>query len=395
MRRTFKGAALVACFAAFVYSRRGILLTFYTNRPGSLKELNLLPNANVEFEDVVRNCEDAYLNDFEGWAVLSCDPGRDKWNTVMGRFEDPVAPPGTGLYFYRYSSETYAEPEQLKLIDFAPGPGNFHPLGIEYEPGSKTLYVANHADSGPRIESFRLLPERVEAKHLGSITDPKLHTPNSILALNPTTLLVTNDHYFVKRRHSLLATLETYLGLPLASVVRVDLDITRQRLPPKVTEVAQQPFANGLARLNDTTVAVASSSGAAVYLYTSASGFILADLSASRIIPLPFLPDNLSVDGNGVLLIAGHPHAPSLEARVHAGEACADPEATEAECATPPSWIAEWTSEGGLKDLFVGSGFGSATTAVRDVGRGKGLAVGLYDHGLLTWSETEVTGSGI
>ncbi|TKA62193.1 hypothetical protein B0A55_10527 [Friedmanniomyces simplex] len=385
------GVALLALSATFFYSRRDILYTFYANRPGSLKDFNILPNAGVEHEDVVRNCEDVYMNDVEGWAVLSCDPGRDRWNTVMGRFIDSVAPPETGLYLSRYSADDYTEPEKLKLVNFDPGPGNFHPLGLEYEPGSKVLFVVNHAESGTRIESFRLNRERLEAKHIGSITDPLLHTANSIAAMSPSTLLVSNDHYFTQRKNGFLATLETYLGLPLASLVRVELDITRARGPPKVTVLARHAFANGVALLDDTTVAVASSSGAAVHVYTSPSGFAKGteDVSLAETIRLRFLPDNVSVDGNGVLLIAGHPFAPALEARVIAGEACSAPDATEQGCPTSPSWIAEWTAEGGVKDLFVGNGFGSATTAVRDVRRGKGIAVGLYDRGILTWSEAE------
>ncbi|KAK5719097.1 hypothetical protein LTR15_007620 [Elasticomyces elasticus] len=382
--------ALLALLSTFFYSRRGILSTFYWNRPGVLKDLNLFPNAGVEHEDIVRNCEDVYMDDVEGFAILSCDPGRDKWNTVMGAFIDPIAPPETGLYLVNYASDDYVEPIRLKMIDFEPGPGNFHPLGIEFEPGSKILYVVNHADSGTRIERFRLLKDVGQAKWLGSITDPLLTTPNSIAALGPSALLVSNDHYFTQRNNPILATLETYLSLPLASLVRVDVDVTRKGIPPKVTVLAYQSFANGVALLNSTTVAVASSSGTVVYIYNSPSGFAngTEDMSVVETIRLPFLPDNLSVDRNGVLLISGHPHAPSLEARVKAGAACANPDATQQECPTSPSWIAEWTAEGGLKNLFIGSDFGTTTTTVRDVDRGMGIAVGLYDRGILTWSET-------
>jgi len=48
-----------------------------------LKEYNILPSAGVEFEDIVRSCEDVYMNTDDGWAILSCDPGRSSWNTVM------------------------------------------------------------------------------------------------------------------------------------------------------------------------------------------------------------------------------------------------------------------------------------------------------------------------
>jgi len=272
-------------------------------------------------------------------------------------------------------------------------------LGITYDPGSKSLFVVNHAASGTRLETFRLNRERLEAKHIASISDPLLGTANSVVAVNSATLLVSNDHFFARRSHGWLATLETYLALPLASLVRVDLDITRAQGPPKVTVLARLPFANGVAVLNGTTVAVASTARAAVYIYTSPSGFAkgTADVKLVEMVRLQFLPDNLSVDSNGALLIAGHPFAPALEARARAGtggkcgvlETAAGDGEDDGGCPVAPSWVAEWTAEGGMRDLFVGRGFGSATTAVRDVGRGRGMVVGLYDRGVLTWSETE------
>jgi hypothetical protein len=37
----------------------------------------------IKFADTNRNCEDAVLDEKNGIAILTCDPGRDKWNTVM------------------------------------------------------------------------------------------------------------------------------------------------------------------------------------------------------------------------------------------------------------------------------------------------------------------------
>jgi arylesterase/paraoxonase len=37
----------------------------------------------VKFVNAVRNCEDVVLDEARGVAILSCDAGRDKWNTVM------------------------------------------------------------------------------------------------------------------------------------------------------------------------------------------------------------------------------------------------------------------------------------------------------------------------
>lgn len=37
----------------------------------------------IKFRDQIRNCEDVVLDEGAGVAILSCDPGRDRWNTVM------------------------------------------------------------------------------------------------------------------------------------------------------------------------------------------------------------------------------------------------------------------------------------------------------------------------
>ncbi|KAK4555862.1 hypothetical protein LTR86_007082 [Recurvomyces mirabilis] len=380
---------LFTLLGTFLYSNRGSLMTLYANRPGSLKEYNILPSAGVEFEDIVRSCEDVYMNTNEGWAILSCDPGRASWNTVMGTFIDSSAHPDAGLYIYHYQDQVNAVPIKLKFSNFASGERNFHPLGIEYIPQSRTLYVVNHAPNGPRIESFRITVDHQEALHIGTIEHPELRTPNSIAALSPSSLLVTNDHYFEIRKSGVLAKLETYLALPLANVVRLDLDISRKAGPPKVTQLARLAFANGVALLNATTMAVSSSAGAAVHVYSSPSRFMkdADDVKLSNIIRLPFLPDNLSVDSNGALLIAGAPYAPALEAVSKASADFDKPDAVQADRPKAPSWIAEWTEKDGLNDLFVGYDFSTSTTAVRDSGRGIGLAVGLYERGIMTWGD--------
>ena len=55
----------------------------YTNAPSRIQTVNKLGSIDVKFADVLRNCEDAVLDTAEGFALLSCDPGRDSWNTVM------------------------------------------------------------------------------------------------------------------------------------------------------------------------------------------------------------------------------------------------------------------------------------------------------------------------
>ena len=251
--------------------------------------------------------------------------------------------------------------------------------------------VIKHGAYDSQIESYKLSIENVSATFQLVFQHPLLPNPNSIAALSTTEYLITNDHYFRRRDGSLLPLLETYLGIPGGSIVYFAYD---PDLPDgeKVTvkTLARLPFANGIAMLNASTVAVASSSDASVTLYTikRLEGEKTPKLSVYRTINVSFHPDNLSVDGDGKLLITGHPHAPSLEKLAKNNGRCHSVQnKTKANCdIRAPSWIVEWSEGDGLQTLYTGIKYGSSTTAMRDVQRRLGLAVGLYAKGVLTWT---------
>tara|TARA_R110002003_G_scaffold288_3_gene18329 strand:+ start:25511 stop:26122 length:612 start_codon:yes stop_codon:yes gene_type:complete len=198
-------------------------------------------------------------------------------------------------------------------------------------------------------------------------------------------MYVTNDHAVRAAVSPLLSQLETFSGAPGGTVVYVDVNA-----PGAARVVARVPFANGVALLNASHVAVASSSKAGVYLYRIDAGD--HGLAFDRLIRTPAGADNLSVDGNGVLLIAGHPFAPALMGVAHRRAGC-DPnggaEEREACKCDAPSWVGEWSEEGGLRTVLVslgqeedGKGMCSSSTAVRDVGRGLGMVSMLYGRGV-------------
>lgn len=361
-----------------------MLYTFYANAPSRFQTGHNLSNLRVQFRDLVRNCEDAVLDPEHGFALLSCDPGRDTWNTVMGVFQDPESPPATGIYYYDYTSGS-TKPEKLALLDFNAASSHFHPLGLDYHAESNTVFVTNHARDGPSIEVFTLFQSDRAATHIRTIKDGLLAAPNSIAALNSHEFLVTNDHHFRAGKDAKANLLETYLGLPGGSVVHVDLRLPSQA---NVTRLARLPFANGIVQLNATTWAVASSSMNSIYLYDlpSRNGDHVPALELSSTIAMPFHPDNLSIDKDGKLLIAGHPHSPTLGKISKNIAQCNSPGGgKEGDCVQGLSWIAEWGEQGGLTTLYKGRNFGTSSTAVRDVDRRFGLAIGLYERGLLTW----------
>ncbi|KAL3443243.1 hypothetical protein BJX65DRAFT_285653 [Aspergillus insuetus] len=379
---------LLAWSLPWLQGRKAALTLLVKNKPENLPEINKFSSSSFKLVNKVRNCEDGIIIEEDAFAILSCDPGRDLWNTVMGTFHPKreVIPNGK-LWIYRYEEADDSE-KALAPIEFADYPGefSFHPLGVEYDRDTSTLFVCNHHIDGSRVDVFtlNLSKNAAVAKHTRTIIHPLIRTPNSLALLSGTEFYVTNDHYIRRRDWPLGALAETYLGIPGGTVAYVNLASE----PIEVRTVARAPFANGVAILNTSTVAVASTSAAEVRLYTRLEDNSLVQTSA---IPLQYMPDNLSTNSDGDLLIAGHPHPPTFDNLIKRRRSCIAEDGTvPQECwkATSPTSVSRWTAERGLEDLYVSTTeYGSGCTAAKDVRRGVGIVTGLYENGILVWRE--------
>lgn len=365
-----------------------MLAILLRNSPAKLPELNTFDNFSVKFSDRIRNCEDALLVEEQGLAILSCDPGRDLWNTVMGTFvENRSMIPSGELLLYHYGrwDDTEDALQPVKLIN-QPTDYSFHPLGIDYHAPSSTLFVCNHHLHGSRIDVFTLdlSGGQPVATYTTTIISPLIRSPNSIAVLNEHELYVSNDHYVLAKDHPWLSRIEAFGGIPGGSLVYVSLDARE----PQVQKVASIPFANGITLMNDSSIAVASTSTARVLTYN-----ILDDrsLQAAGEIKVQFAPDNLSTDKNGVLYIAGHPHPPSLDSMRELRLSCVIATGLGDDSCRKrgaPSWVAKWTQREGLTDLYISKDeFGSSSTAMFDASRRFGLMTGLYEEGILVWKQ--------
>lgn len=378
---------LLSPLYTYLFARFWTLSVLVANTPHKLVGFNAFSDYDLRFRDEVKNCEDAVIVQGEGTAILSCDPGRDARNTVMGSFvRTPSAVPPGELYLYSYGDPKHQSVSRIQLVDYA-NPSHFHPLGIEYNAASSTLLVSNHDIEGPRIEIFTLeiSSHPPVARHIRTITSPLIKSPNAILALNQHEFYFTNDHHFQARNSPLLSKLETYAGLPLGDIVHVDM---HNEASATLRTVANVPFANGLTLLNDSVLAVAASSSSQLRLYDIQHG---GSLKLATEIWTPFLPDNLSCDQKGAILISGHPHPHSLEKLVDDRRHCLEDHSMDFQkCHTgsAPSWVSEWTWEGGLRTLYTSATeFGSSSTALRDTEYNVGIITGLYEKGILVWRD--------
>lgn len=275
---------------------------------------------------------------------------------------------------------------------------------MAYEESTSTLFVASHRHDFPAVEMFKLDLKAYTATHLRSIQHPLIHGPNSIVLINDHEFFVTNNNHFLIRDHPILNRIETNLGLPGGTIVHVDISpiFKDPEASVQANIVARLAFANGIELLNDTTAVVASSGKASAYFYTisrpqgeTGSPGVPKFISGSAL-RLPFGPDNLSVSKDGALMIAGHPHIPSLGKFAKTRHICNSPaELAEADvlmqetCRTfsAPSWAARWTEDGGLETLYADVEYPTSATAARDSDRKIGIISGLYAKGILVWRE--------
>ncbi|KAI2622467.1 hypothetical protein GGR54DRAFT_64853 [Hypoxylon sp. NC1633] len=397
----FKIAISILALAAIfpiLYSNFQKLLLIVNNAPDRLTSINTFKSSEIKFADRIRDCEDALLVETQGLAILSCDPGREKWNTVMGIFL-PGPVPGAEIYAYDYKQIGAPDSQTLRrfeVLDYKAGV-DLHTLGMAFDEATSTLFVANHRLSGPTIEMFKLDLVGFTAKHFRTIRHPLLLGPNAMTLINGHELLVTNDHHFLIKDSRLLAMLETYLALPFATVVHVDISSLLED-PTSTVEaniVARLPFANGIEFLNETTLAVASTARTAVYLYSvtqpETDTASPPALTYKSMLKFPFFVDNVQVSKDGVLHAAGHPHPPTLSkyaATRHECNAAADPD-TRASCEKlrASSGVSRWTEATGVETLYMGTEFPTGCTAAFDSVRKVGIVAGLYAKGIFVWRE--------
>ncbi|KAJ7127031.1 hypothetical protein C8R44DRAFT_112254 [Mycena epipterygia] len=334
-----------------------------------------------------RFCEDAAFWDRQ--VLVSCDPGRKGWNTVLG----PLRHPDPHGSLWLVSAEDHgAVPQRLVLKDYPPN-HDFHPLGIAVSPSygneSSNLFVINHARKRTVIEQFTLSPSTSPvAVHVRTLSSPYFVSPNSIALTSANSFYVTNDHFMTRRLPyplgKVLPVIETLLGLPLSWVSHISLDPD----PLSPTAILEHSFsalfiafANGISiSPSGSQVAVASTSHSDVRVYSRDP--FTNSLRYMHTVPVPFNPDNLEFDETNTLIVAGHPHFLSLL------KVKTDPTLA----AVSPSWVVTIADNREVKTLFESDGtVFSSSSSLRD-SAGALYITGLYaESGMLICRPSSAT----
>ncbi|KAI6108296.1 hypothetical protein F5141DRAFT_1233403 [Pisolithus sp. B1] len=331
--------------------------------------------------------EDHVTNRF---ILLSCDPERREWNTVMGPMNDPD-PFG---HLWIYSTET-GSLSPISLANYPQG-HDFHPIGFDVYPSKagapSNLFLVNHARENSTIEQFVLDPAQpTVATHVRTLTSSYFVAPNSVALTSPTSFYLTNDHLMTYRLlrpfGSILSTIETISGPPLTWVAHVTV-LPDGSIEHKFAALGIA-FANGVALSRDgLQLAVASSSLAKVHFYKR-------DPST-----------------NDLTLDPGHPHFPSFVAVVENKPGAKAPSwavsirpfaanehrelegqknsrskkaGYDSRAPLSASVIAPASSTDEVETIFQsdGSVYGTATTGLIDSRTGTFHLTGLYEDGVL------------
>ncbi|KZS92653.1 calcium-dependent phosphotriesterase [Sistotremastrum niveocremeum HHB9708] len=361
---------------------------------------------NADAPVPLKYCEDAVFWQPDSGSnkqlIMSCDPNRKEWNTVMGPLKNPNS--RGALWLYTPGSPGSAEP--IKIKGYPPN-ADFHPLGIDVLTPSGSdvtyLYAVNHGRDISTIEVFTLSHDKSPiATYQKTLRSLLFRSPNSITLTSANSFYLTHDHFFTRRlpppMGMVMPMVETMLTLPLAWLqhVRVKPD---GKLSISLA-AAGLAFANGASLSPDgTELAVASSSYQVLYMYERNPS--TNKLRYKYKIEIPYSPDNVSYDDEGGIVVAGHPHLKSLSNVAYR------------KASHSPSWVVEirphqsnGTIYGALDDSKTpfpmasrmsqpethivrtlyqsdGSAFSSTSTGLIDSTTGTMYVTGLYEHGLL------------
>ena len=203
--------------------------------------------------------------------------------------ENPVG--YDGIYAF-----SLAAPNEIKRVSLD-GPEDFHPHGISLWTGEteKRLFVINHQITGDNSVEIFDVAEGGMLSHVKSVMFDDMQSPNDVHAVGSVAFYITNDRGY---RTGLMGKLEGYLGLPFASVAYFDGEKGRK-------VITGLTYANGINQSVDGKhIYVSEILPRTVTVY--ARNEVDGSLQKLRVIDTNSSPDNIEVDADGMLWVAGH-----------------------------------------------------------------------------------------
>ncbi|THX68924.1 serum paraoxonase/arylesterase family protein [Aureobasidium pullulans] len=188
----------------------------------------------VRIEDTY-HCEDLHHYTPANLLFAACEdrPTRFGWFPPLHNFEPPVD--GTQGSFHvidpetkksiRLSFENFDKTFVTHGIDVIPDPKDkkaVYIFAVNHQPNPEfTASLREHIQkSNSRIEIFRYKIGSPTIKHIRTVADARIETPNDIFAVSPEEFYVTNDHAY---REGLMRELETVAPVGWSTTLHITI----------------------------------------------------------------------------------------------------------------------------------------------------------------------------
>jgi arylesterase / paraoxonase len=259
-----------------------IFFIFNLRQTGFFREIEPIEFGTVHARLPLPGAEDLAISHPDKFLIVSSDDRRATWNGKPG---------AGGLYYIDLTDQSFTP----MLLE--PGLPDFHPHGISLLKLDSTrygVYVVNHNQSGHFIEVFELINKKL--KHIQTITDPAIISPNDVVAVADGKFYMTNDHGYSTK---LGVFFENYAGIKASNVMFYDGENFR-----KVAEGIA--YANGVNYdIRTRRLYVASPRKFLIKEYQAQAN---GDLDFLRDIPTGTGVDNLEWDADSLLWSGAHPN---------------------------------------------------------------------------------------
>ncbi|KAK3370018.1 hypothetical protein B0H63DRAFT_305656 [Podospora didyma] len=208
-----------------------------------------------------RHCEDLHYHASSGLLFTACEDKAETrfgWFPPLANFDNPeLALKSRGsihvinavtLESQRLEFENFNGPfltHGIDVIDDIERPGGVYIFAVNHLPNLKSSQSEGSPKAKSQIELFYHVIGSPNIRHVRSILDPLITTPNDIFASSPTSFYVTNDHLY--REHGLKRTIEElYERARWSTVINVRLGSLEDSVADATTGVYATVALRGL-----------------------------------------------------------------------------------------------------------------------------------------------------
>ncbi|KAI5465080.1 serum paraoxonase/arylesterase [Mariannaea sp. PMI_226] len=236
------GPTILVAFLASFYGpaiHRSIKVLGFLREPAN----TAVDDSNIVTIENTMHCEDLHYHQLSNQLFTACEDHetlRFSWFPPLAHLNASAV--GTSQGSIHVINPQTLKSQKLKFENFS-GPFVTHGIDVVTDPENPKavyIYAINHlpnpeyleqlqekeagikskievAKSRPQLEVFHYVHGSATIQYIRSIRHPLIQTPNDVLGLSTTTLLVTNDHYYKDGHLRILEDL--YSGAKWSSII--------------------------------------------------------------------------------------------------------------------------------------------------------------------------------